>query len=93
MNSMLEVMEDCSWCALSVYIRAMPFRKLATHNAQLTATRTHWSRATRFISEKWLQNGVCQNMADVTHQAGNKTGWCNINFFSEGTRFESQPGY
>jgi hypothetical protein len=55
---MLEVMEDCSWCALSVYIRAMLFRKLATHNAKLTAARTHWSRATIFISEVASEWGV-----------------------------------
>jgi hypothetical protein len=94
---MLEVMEDCSAVPLRVRMgdvtRSTLFWKLASHSAQLTATRTHGSRSTRFISEKWLQNGVCQNMADVTHQAGNEAGWCNVNFFSEGTSFESQPGY
>jgi len=57
MNSMLEVMEDCSWCALSVYVRATLFWKLAAHSAQFTATRTNWSRATKIyfwkVASEW----------------------------------------
>ena len=36
------------------------------------------SRVSRFISEKQLQNGLCQNMVDVRHLARNETRWLTL---------------